>query len=632
MRDPLVAKVQWPLKVVDGATVWRGELSTRRPAPEGDLFGQVVAEGPIYDFDFTTGAAYRRNMLAEVLPMPEQPYRLGGDEYLISVAPTYGLVRTNTEPLGTYRAHGTNHYRDRPSNDERLRQYMLRFEANCQALSITLAKRGIATDIDAWKRRNFNYVWPERLLLAKHDIENAIPVGASYVLVNGDEWDEAFCPPGRQRAAACRTERRKLGAADRRQGSDRGTATNAAGNQSKLHRFLVDCELVARALRTIPQMASSEPPLCFGERAPHCVQASGPCSSLCSLRTSATMLSICTTVKNRSLVRINGCELRLFPNTVASMVRAVSAAPNIELVVADWQSDDWPLSTWLARAAKSMPCRVESMVGTFSRGRGLNAAANAARGNVLLFIDADVLINEAVVRRGLDMVDKNQAYFPILYAYNGPEHRSGRWMDSGFGNCMLSKSTFTAVGGWPEYNSWGAEDDDFYARVAAATAVTREPVEGFFHQWHPDDIDFKNQYGEETDGIREIRARKVQRALECKVLDRLRQTLPKNARCILVDDDRTDIRDGFDIPPIPFLEQLGKYWGPPHDDAQAISELERLHNDGARFVVFPWLAFWWLEHYPAWRAHLSSTGRCIFKDDVVVIYELSTGSNANSRS
>ena len=198
MRDPRVAKVQWPLKVVDREAVWHGELSTRRPVPAGDLYAQVVASGPIYDFDFTTGAAYRRSMLAEVLPMPEEPYRLGGDEYLISVAPAFGLVRTTPHPLGTYRAHGNNHYRERPCDERRLRQYMRRFEANCQALRSTLAKQGVSADISEWKQRNFNFVWPQRLLLARCDVETVIPPGASFVLVDGGEWGEAFCPPGRK--------------------------------------------------------------------------------------------------------------------------------------------------------------------------------------------------------------------------------------------------------------------------------------------------------------------------------------------------------------------------------------------------------------------------------------------------
>src|SRR5262245_31161846 len=98
------------------------------------------------------------------------------------------------------------------------------------------------------------------------------------------------------------------------------------------------------------------------------------------------MLSICTTVKNRSIVRAGGRELRLFPNCVDSIVRARGAVLELELVVADWESDDWPLERWLDAAADPIPVRIVTLSGTFSRGRGLNAAAAAARGEFLFFV------------------------------------------------------------------------------------------------------------------------------------------------------------------------------------------------------------------------------------------------------
>lgn len=56
---------------------------------------------------------------------------------------------------------------------------------------------------------------------------------------------------------------------------------------------------------------------------------------------------------------------------------------------------------------------------------------------------------------------------------------------------------------------------------------------------------------------------------------------------------------------LPFPEREGRYWGPPADGAQAVAELTRLCATGAGFVVAGWPAFWWLDHYPELRAHLS---------------------------
>jgi glycosyltransferase involved in cell wall biosynthesis len=322
--------------------------------------------------------------------------------------------------------------------------------------------------------------------------------------------------------------------------------------------------------------------------------------------------------------------LRLFPNCVESIVRARKATTDLELVVADWESDDWPLEEWLTEVAYPVPVRVLTLSGTFSRGRGLNAAKSAAGGEYLFFIDSDALILESVVRRGIQIVQQRKAYFPILYSYTDPKHQNGYWRDAGFGHCMLSIEMFDDVGGWPEYNSWGREDVELSQRVAERFTIVRERTEGLFHQWHPDDIDFKNRYGEEDDAVQNIRAKAEQAKLEERVADRLRMVLRRGVPFILVDEDRTDIKAGVENRSVPFLERSGRYWGPPSDDAQAVCELERLRRDGAEFIVFPWLACWWLQHYHAFAKHLEKTALCVVNDELMTIYDLKHSNAASS--
>ena len=154
--------------------------------------------------------------------------------------------------------------------------------------------------------------------------------------------------------------------------------------------------------------------------------------------------------------------------------------------------------------------------------------------------------------------------------------------------------------------------------------------EGFFHQWHPDEIDFKNRYGKEDEQIRKIRARAEQAKMENRIAVRLRTILRRGAPCILVDLDRTDIKDSLANPVIPFVERAGQYWGPPADDAQAVRELERLRRDGAEFIVFPWFAAWWLEHYRGFSEHLRKTSTCLANDDLITVYDLKYQSDSPS--
>jgi len=90
---------------------------------------------------------------------------------------------------------------------------------------------------------------------------------------------------------------------------------------------------------------------------------------------------------------------------------------------------------------------------------------------------------------------------------------------------------------------------------------------------------------------------------------------------ILVDDEQ--IRS--DLPhrrSIPFLEKSGQYWGPPPDDATAIAEMERLRKAGAKYIVFTWPTFWWIQYYVGFYRHVTSTCRCVLKNDRLEIFAL----------
>jgi hypothetical protein len=73
---------------------------------------------------------------------------------------------------------------------------------------------------------------------------------------------------------------------------------------------------------------------------------------------------------------------------------------------------------------------------------------------------------------------------------------------------------------------------------------------------------------------------------------------------------------------IPFMERDGQYWGTPPNDPTAIEELERLRQADARFVVFGWSAFWWLEYYSDFHKHLRSWYRRILKNERLVVFDL----------
>ena len=109
--DPAI--VQWlaPLEMIDAKSFPLGRISPRRRLPAGDLRERVLAYGPwAYQVTPTSGNFWSRTYLNQVLPLPEEEFRIGGDEYLSALAPLYGLLASTDRPTGRYRVHGANAY------------------------------------------------------------------------------------------------------------------------------------------------------------------------------------------------------------------------------------------------------------------------------------------------------------------------------------------------------------------------------------------------------------------------------------------------------------------------------------------------------------------------------------------
>ena len=229
---------------------------------------------------------------------------------------------------------------------------------------------------------------------------------------------------------------------------------------------------------------------------------SGELSTKDSLCSNLPALSVCVSLKNRSRIAHQDHLLELFPKCVETIVAASrelmetwdepspqgslpSHRAAVELVVADFNSDDWPLSQWLANTADGLTLKHFNLTEGFSRGRGLNMAAMHASSDRLLFLDADMLATAQLMRDGIEAIDQATAYFPVFRYLNihggllDLEHAS-------FGNVFLSKQMFAASGGVPEFQSWGGEDDIFYERVRRIANIRRDEGAGFYHQWHPE--------------------------------------------------------------------------------------------------------------------------------------------------
>lgn len=206
------------------------------------------------------------------------------------------------------------------------------------------------------------------------------------------------------------------------------------------------------------------------------------------------ILSVCVSVKNRSRVRHGDQELLLFPHCVKSLASAAQelhALGKIELVIADFDSDDWPLEEWIEPYWESMTVVIVPVHDDFSRGAGLNLAAERASSDTLLFLDADMLVEAGFLKACIRNASEHFALFPVMRRLdeNGGEREWDAWS---YGISCMSRKVFEASGGLPPFKSWGGEDDVFHARVSSLIAVKRERIPGLLHQWHPEKCRHEN--------------------------------------------------------------------------------------------------------------------------------------------
>jgi hypothetical protein len=106
--------------------------------------------------------------------------------------------------------------------------------------------------------------------------------------------------------------------------------------------------------------------------------------------------------------------------------------------------------------------------------------------------------------------------------------------------------------------------------------------------------------------------------------------IPAEDAFILVDDEHFGVLLSGGRRTIPFLEREGRHAGPPPNDEKAIQEVERLRQSGAKFIVFAWPAFWWLDHYQGFSQYLRSHFHCTLDNERVVSFDMRRDSAPSS--
>jgi len=198
-------------------------------------------------------------------------------------------------------------------------------------------------------------------------------------------------------------------------------------------------------------------------------------------------ISICVSIKNRSIIQDEGKDSIIFPNTLDSIAELVG---DIELVVVDFKSTDVDMSELLAKYS-SIDTKLVELDEDFSRGKGLNTAVFNSKYDNILLSDADILIKQGAIEELEKSVANNTLWFPCVTRLDS----AGREYfvpQEGTGICGLTKTQFKSVNGLPEFYSWGGEDCIFNHKLSNKWKKIRNRTANLIHQWHPPKVSHEN--------------------------------------------------------------------------------------------------------------------------------------------
>lgn len=147
---PGAAQLHYRLHLVDSAE----RLLDIYPSPEvsfdtGNVLPSLLTSGR-FETSVTSGNAFARAALAEIMPMPEPDFRICADGYLVTLAPFYGDVLAVEEPLGAYRQHDHNNWSGTGSSNlaTKYRKAIQHDRQKYAVLTAKAAERGLHVPAD----------------------------------------------------------------------------------------------------------------------------------------------------------------------------------------------------------------------------------------------------------------------------------------------------------------------------------------------------------------------------------------------------------------------------------------------------------------------------------------------------
>jgi glycosyltransferase involved in cell wall biosynthesis len=179
-----IAKVHWPLTVINEAGMRMGTIIPHDPLPEGDFKEHALRSGPPFFLNPpTSGNAWSREFIESIMPIPEAEFRIGADTYLFETVAFFGPVKKIDLPLGSYRIHDKNNYFHKPF-DAKLKAEINFYESLFTLLERYCQKLGIPANPKIWRSLSWFHQVDESI----REIKELIPDHSNIILIDEERW------------------------------------------------------------------------------------------------------------------------------------------------------------------------------------------------------------------------------------------------------------------------------------------------------------------------------------------------------------------------------------------------------------------------------------------------------------
>lgn len=190
--------------------------------------------------------------------------------------------------------------------------------------------------------------------------------------------------------------------------------------------------------------------------------------------------------------------LLLLPVMIRSLLQQKKESDDWVLIVVDYKSTDVNMKDMMEKeCGDKIPWHLETVedYAYFDRGGGLQKGAEIAEkkysADAVFFCDADLEFRSREVFEAMyKSLEAEKFFYPIFFSFSLADHSKGLWRDTSFGNFACLLKEYKKTEGWYHNISWGWEDRALSDSIPLEKK-DRQRYDGFFHQWHPLQWDFR---------------------------------------------------------------------------------------------------------------------------------------------